>query len=314
VTFTGRGQAWEVSRLLINAGAGQALIDDVDVFARFEGPKAMFRYLLQQVYPPYYTRPMCERFIIIEHLSSLDWHNTPDLIRLAISNGPLNQEMASYTDSQGQTLLHHVTRSLANNMGVMDRSDCETILDEGYDFRDTTRRLDPNHYNHAGRQLTREIIVAGADLHAISHERLTPLCELVRDFADAYSYKVLFFESLRNLLYNWLHDLHMARVDLEKYGAVEQALHLRGVVEITFPFNKYSANRGDFQLTFTYGSRPDSWTFSFSKQTDPFAGEFWAMIMRTMEPEYSEVGQLYEKPDQDPNYHIPGSWIESTGD
>jgi len=118
---------------------------------------------------------------------------------------------------------------------------------------------------------------------------------------------------LRNLLHNWLRDLYMARVDLEKYGSTEKALHLYDIVENTFPFNKYSAHRGELQVIFTYGPRPDSWTFWFSKQTDLFAGEFWAMVTRSTEPECVDGGQLYEEPNQGPNYHIPGSWIEPTG-
>jgi hypothetical protein len=313
VTFTERGQAWEVSRLLIGAGAGHALIDDVDVLSRFEGPKAMFRYLLQQVFPPYYTQPMCERFTIIEHLSSLDWHNTPDLLRLAISNGPLSQEMVAHKDHQGQTLLHHVARSLANIMAVITRSDCETVLDEGFASKDKTRGLDPNDYNHAGRQLIREITTAGADLHAISCKRQTPLCELVRDFTDAYSLNVSFFETLQNLLHNWLRDLSMARVDLDKYGSAEKALHVRGLVETNFQFDKYSAYRGKFQLVFTYGSHPDDWAFSFSKHADLLAAER-AMIKLSTEPECSNNNHLFKELDQGTKYHIPGSWVESTED
>jgi hypothetical protein len=176
---------------------------------------------------------------------------------------------------------------------------------------DAARRLDPNDHNHAGRQLIREIITAGADLRAISLKRQTPLCELVRDFTDAYSPKVFFFETLQNLLYNWLHDLQVARVDLERYGSVEKALHVGGLVETNFSFSKYSAYRGAFQLFFTYGSRPGNWTFRFSKQTDLFAAEFWAMIKRSTEPEHSDDDQLDEELDQSTNYHIPGSWINS---
>ena len=102
----------------------------------------------------------------------------------------------------------------------------------------------------------------------------------------------------------------MARVDLEKYGSAEKALHVRGLAETNFPFNKYSAYRGEFQLFFTHGSRPDNWAFRFSKQTDLFAAEFWAMIKRSTEPECSDDDQLDEELDQDTNYHIPGSWIE----
>jgi hypothetical protein len=274
----------------------------------------MFRYLLQQVYPPYYTRPMCERFTVIEHLSSLDWHNTPDLMRLAICTGPLTQEAASYTDPQGQTLLHHVTRSLANNMAVIDRSDCETVLDDGFNSKITTRRLDPNDHNHAGRQLTREIITAGADVHAISHKGLTPLCELIRDFADAYCSRGLFFETLRNLLCNWLRDLDTACIDLKKYGSAEKDLHLRGLVNNTFAFNKYSGRRGEFRLIFTYGSCHDNWNFWFSEETDPFAGDFWDMVERATDPKCSDHHGLYKGSKYDQNYHIPGSWVESAGE
>lgn len=249
--------------------------------------------------------------MIIEHLSSLDWHNTPDLMRLAICTGPLSREMASYADPQGQTLLHHVTRALANNMAVIDRSDCEIVLDEGFDSKKTSKRLDPDDRNHAGRQLTREIITSGADIHAISLKRLTPLCELIMDFADAYVSKGLFFESLRNLILNWLCDLAIAGVDLAKYGLKEKDLHLNGHVESTFPFSKYSGRRGEFHIIFTYGSCPDDWTFWFSEKTDLFAGEFWTMVKLSTSPESCNDEHLLEQANQDLKYHIPGSWVES---
>lgn len=314
MTFTGRGQAWDVGRLLINAGASNVLIDDIDVLERFEGPKGMFKYLQQQVYPPYYSQPMCERFAIVEHLSSAEWHNTPDLMRLALCSGALSKEIALYSDKKGQTLLHHVARGLANTMATVGRFDVETVFDEGLDSRSPAQRLDPNDPNHAGRQLAREVINAGACLHTINHNRQTPLCSLIKEFTDVFCSKRLFFESLLNLLNNWLCDLYTACIDLEKYGNTEKALHLQGSVEFIFLYPKYSAYRGAFELTFTCGPHPDDWIFSFSEHTDNFAGRFRATGEGSTNIECSDEELLYDRSDCDANNQMPGSWIEAAGD
>jgi len=57
-------------------------------------------------------------------------------------------------------------------------------------------------------------------------------------------------------------------------------------------------------ISFTYGPRPEDWKFWFSEPSDPYAGDFWAMV---------EEGRPWIDDEEAMGDHpqpMPGSWSE----
>lgn len=65
--------------------------------------------------------------------------------------------------------------------------------------------------NYMWRELEREVIAAGASLHAINEDRRSPLCILIEKYTHEYylgAEQAGFpLNGLKNLLYGWLADL-----------------------------------------------------------------------------------------------------------
>lgn len=148
------------------------------------------------------------------------------------------------------------------------------------------------------RQIFRELVSSGADLHSVSNranslivpDGITPFGELfsglisgVRHYDD---WRVLLSELSRQLLKLWLEDLEVSGIDLLEYGKKEREMH--GQLQIR-------GHPGYFLdghlIDFTYGASPDDWRLLLSEPTDSYAQQFWEMV----EP---------------PELTIPGEWID----
>jgi len=64
LSFTDGLDLFDLYRLLLNAGADDLLIDDIEIFGNYHGLVNELRYLQQQAYPPYHGTPLPLRVAI----------------------------------------------------------------------------------------------------------------------------------------------------------------------------------------------------------------------------------------------------------
>ena len=137
------------------------------------------------------------------------------------------------------------------------------------------------------RDICRELVSKGSDLHALDSNSHTPLICLLKgvitevDHLDDYSWA----------LEIWLSDLRCSGVDLIQYGEREKRLLDYGIANrniislVIKPNDIYMKSRWKL-VTFTYGSLPSDWHLCVEHHLEPF------------------------EEDSAPPKAIPGSWIE----
>jgi hypothetical protein len=257
----------------------------------------VLQYLQENTFPPYEEMPVSSR---VEVATTTRWHlwdNTPALMRKALRGGKDIAEAITWTNKDGETLLHVFVSALAWNSAIKvyphsgpctrepiyDNSVCDVNFETGDNFG-------------MWRELVRGCISAGASIEAVDLARRTPLQALIDAFWNPFRDSNWSLEKvsgqLEYTLYCWLADLAAAGVDLEKYGATESSIRQRRTLaDSTFRFRL---------VGFSYGSLVTDWQFWFSNPTDIFAGDFWAMI-ETLQDD--DLGPQ-------PTLDIPGSWSE----
>jgi hypothetical protein len=295
----------DISRLLISAGgAGEMLIGDLDVLTHFFGPKNLFHYLQQQLYPPYQQFPLSERLQVAEQLSLGVWHNIPFLIKLSLGDEGINSEVLEWTNNRCQTFLHRLCEQMASISArkVFPRKDhlhvelYDEDLDEGYITKLGDGALVP------WRDLAIKFIIAGAAVSAVDVSGRTPLCTLIDSYhaGSRMQYKKM-LDRLIQILEDWILNLFKNGIDLQHYGEREKALRAQSTVAGRLPnLNGYTRSSFpqpvSFELTaFSFGPHPNDWHFWFADPSDLFAGEFWEML---------------EKDDNvECNLLMPGGWV-----
>lgn len=283
--------------MLVDAGACNGLICETDALLVFRGDKSVFRYLQQQVYPPYYELPMDQRIRVAESMD-FRWPNAADLTQMALTPGQFSKEVVTFADEDEYTVLHCVTDVFARyccwfnrNPHLIDAYNNSNSNNHGYE--------DIEDPNNSWRRLIKDIITAGALLHAVNYDRRSILGNIIWTIcSNQYIQDKTLFIGILQVLNIWLLDLQEVGVDLARYGSDEKALHLAGTINNTFKC-LYKLDDETFVdlVSFSYGPSPGDWYFWFSEPTDIFAGEFWAMV------EISKCQYDFELP-------IPGSWIE----
>jgi hypothetical protein len=133
----------------------------------------LFKFLQQEAYPPYYELPLADRFRIIKNSGKVGWHNAAALVRMALSQGSLDKEIASFADNEGWTLLHYCALSLAANQWCSGFWEPEKVYDTGI------KATSLNHPDYPCRKLLRDVVAAGAQLHAVDSLKLSPLYVLI---------------------------------------------------------------------------------------------------------------------------------------
>jgi hypothetical protein len=281
--------------LLINAGASDGLVREIDALRGFRGDKDVFQYLQQQTWTPYYELPLGDRFCVAESIDH-ERLNEAELTRIALVPEQFDQEMAVYADEYGMTLLHIVTRDFAYDF-------CRFRAGEDFcDYNNTPACDDIYEPNNPWRVLIRDVVTAGASLHAINSRKRSILGYIISTIYNSHYIHGAneCFVAIPQLLEIWLSDLREVGVDLVRYGADEKALYLTGAVDNTFEcWRWFDENEGQTSISFSYGPRPQDWHIWLSEPTDVFAGEFWEMIEN---PAYTCTDDL-ELP-------IPGSWSD----
>jgi hypothetical protein len=278
--------------LLVSAGAINGLVDETDILLFYFSEADIFKYLLQQIYPPYVGLSLDKRLDVARSIPIYGC-DSAKLLRMAFTPGGFAKETFTHTDMSGSTFLHYVTAKFAKHCSRYITS-FDKSSHNGLTYRDI------NNPDNSWRRLIKEMVMAGAMLHAVNLDRRSILCNIINHAQWSYSgCSKDVFTTILQVIKIWLFDLQEAGIDLVCYGADEKVLHLGRIVDNRCTF--YLRNcRGPFfmdLIAFTYGPCPEDWQFYFSDPTDVFAGEFWALV---------EAAACKDELD----LPVPGSWIE----
>lgn len=300
---------FELYQLLLNAGADEILIDNMELFNSYHGPVTDLKYLQRQAYPPYQDTPLQLRLAAATRQLEAVWHNVPLIFETLLDNGgEINVEMAKWTNKKGQTLLNLLWISyIKGETGKhfehdLDTQDLETIkgLSNGRLF--------------LYQRLSCKLISAGASLQSVDNEGYTLLTRMLEGlWASTLWKRKNVFKLVDALKEDWLFALLESGVDIHEYGAWESgSLQKKDFIVYMqhYGHNKDSEDDEDDEgdensvrhrkhlefvqsdirlINFKYGPSPEDWIFWFSEPSDPFAGDFWAMI------EGEEHWRIFEK-------------------
>jgi hypothetical protein len=223
------------------------------------------------------------------------WPQGASLLKLALTPGQFDNEIANHADKGKFTPLHHAAFQFTRFCCMIQNKNKVRGQD------------DINDPNNPWRRLIKDLVSAGASLHAIDNSKRSILSTIIHGpwtffssikLAEKVKTSNKRFALISQVLSIWLSDLQEVGVDLMHYAADEKALHLTG--EVNRSFLRYHPRRcymSTYLINFSYGPRPEDWHFYFSEPTDVFAGEFWAMTERFPCQDELEL-------------RIPGSWIE----
>lgn len=280
--------------MLVNAGTCQGLVRETDALLNFHGEEDLFQYLQQQIYPSYYGLPLAERLKVAYSMTST-WPQGASLSKLALTQGQFNNKSANHVGNGNITPLHHAAFQLTRY--------CCMIQNKNR----VSGRDDVNDSNNPWRRLIKDLVSAGASLHAIDDSKRSILSTIIQGtwaffssikLAEKLKTSNKRFALISQILNIWLSDLQEVGVDLVRYAVDEKVLHLAGAVNRSFlRYHPQRCYMSTYLINFSYGPCPEDWHFYFSEPTDVFAGEFWAMAESFPCQDELEL-------------RIPGSWIE----
>ncbi|KAN0109982.1 ankyrin [Hyaloscypha variabilis] len=308
---------FELYQLLLNAGADEILIDNIEVFESYRGPVNNLKYLQRQAYPPYHGTPLHVRLAgAADSLSASSSHNAPVIFETLLDNdGQINAEIAEWTNEEGQTLLYLLWASYARKLS----SRVEDLhLDNGLDLQDLeTMEGISNDYFSLCRRLSCKLVSAGASVQSVNNEGHTLLTRMIYGFCKTASWETKdttdgfkiacrkpkeMFKIVNKLTKDWLFALLESGVDLHEYGAWESRSLQKKNFRLYSRIYESHEDRGDNEedeedentvpnrqvrwytifhirlINIEYGPDPKDWIFWLSEPSDPFAGDFWAMI------------------------------------
>ena len=278
-------------------------MEDISILGNFRGYRTGLRYLQQQVFPPYFEMDLQERFKIAYNVIQQGWNNGPELLRMTVSSGRITNDVATYVDDFGNTLLHLINRGIAE--GNIVRPLVGDFVDEEFNCRRPNAADSINRW----RLLARETITAGAAVSAINENNSTVLQSLLISFGKRWPLNrnwagcLSGWDALMALLNNWLIDLESCEIDLSSYGNEEWDHHFLYSAEYEMREGTAGPHPKLRLINFAYGRQPEDWTFWFSEPTDEFAGDFWRMIENVLtEDSYKEL--------DDQILSTPGAWME----
>jgi len=296
---------FELYRLLLNAGADEILIDNVGLFGSYRGPVKNLKYLQQQAYPPYHKAPMRLKLDVAAAQLASVWHNVPAVLETLLdNNGKINAEITEFTNRKEQTLLHLVLSAFTYVQ--MSSYGCwasfQSYLDGSLKAQDIETGDDISKvHSPLYRHFVRKLVSAGASLQSIDSDGHTLLTGMIYgflkwNFTFPSNWNVgRTLKALNKTLGDWLFSLLECGVDLQDYGAWETISSQNKDFRHSWSYPPRLGNAGnensdfyqpvrysaDFDirlLGITYGPRPEDWIFWFSEPSDPFAGDFWAMV------------------------------------
>jgi hypothetical protein len=270
----------DVSRLLIDSGANEVLIDDIEALECFQGTVETFQYLQNQVFPSYQDFPANERLSV----SRFTWHglseDTLPIIEVSFGARGLDADLINARTNCGVTLLHilaYQSVRVGENRHLLTLA--QRVFQECAPFDPIICAVDNGGVT---------ALFAMID-HAIVHDIPGNLVHLTRLRTQ--------INGLNEHLQQWLETLIAGGIDLEKYGEVERRINSTRKNECRCPACYESLHYAyPTCVGFTVGPLPTDWNFFFAEPTDCFAGKFWNMIEQSNQ-EYCQ------------DLAVPGSWV-----
>jgi hypothetical protein len=249
----------------------------------FGGGPTTLALALEQVYPPYYERPLEARLDFAIQLWGT-WGNirNPDheSFKLAITKGDIDPRCFHMRLSNGTGLISEILLHMAHTMWYEDGS----FLD-------------------GWSSLLSEAVRSKVDLHRLDGIDSTMFQYFLFHSAWVLEAKVRFREAsffertpqkdkLNAAVRKFLQVLHRSGVDLLAYGATEKQVHEDGYLR--FESYRGSPVLKDRLIGFKYGASVDDWHIWVDLPIYQFAEDFWYMV-------------------ENPWERIPGAWVDVSG-
>lgn len=151
------------------------------------------------------------------------------------------------------------------------------------------------------RFLLTEAISASANLSQLERDGelvISPLYSFLIAFVvGLYRNSIRWRKPFDDILRIWVSELKHAGVDLEAYGADEQALFKVGHAFVYLPVQTDLGPRRNDEILWgkalglEYGPEPEDWHIFVTNPVDEYVGEFWESLQRGLEA-------------------MPGTWVD----
>lgn len=248
---------------------------------------------------------MHKRLKIATAIAKANWHNTPTLVREALSEGSLDSDMVACKNDHGETLLHVLVTKFAYLHHHWFSGISEKSFDDCLEPDAVAQLKLTGNYRYLWHELVRDCIKASAPLHAVDELQRTPFCTILDTIGKYYCVQWNYtvdkaYGFFKDILHSWLADLLASGIDLQRYGAEEKALGRWN------QYHHYSHTFGFELVAFSYGARLEDWHFAISQPSDEFSGNFWAMI-EGCSGEQQPSQELFD-------LAMPGLWPEEAED
>src|SRR6186713_3693977 len=132
----------------------------------------VYKYLLQYTWPPYQQRSRQEKFSLTINAMNNHWIQDIEVIKLALGCNSLDKTSVNFRTSQGTTLMHGATASLAK---IFYSS-----------IRLGRKKADFDESENSCVESLKEIVKAGADLHIQDDVGRTPFSWLHWNFRHRF--------------------------------------------------------------------------------------------------------------------------------
>jgi hypothetical protein len=329
------GNQLETCQVLVDASTDDILIDNTELLLDFHGTLSAWKYIQRQLYPPFQNLSAESRLRVATTYTKRDLlftsHNQAALVETMLTTGETIDPDVFMLVSEGG---HEIFQSLVEKWAAEFRknsmtSDIGAKLDETLEpcILEKLKISKPNSWGLIGYEhLLSKLITMGVSIQRIDNEGRTLLFHLI----DGFCFKSNFLnriwelqrwmEYLVAMLARWVKMLLKCGIDLEDYGRWEQLNMQNDDKDLTFEWREYVIEKEqyvshsfDFRLiNFSYGPQPEDWKFWFSELTDPFAGEFWA-IVEERRPWDADEDMDEDSDDEEFDTQeeaIPGAWKE----
>jgi hypothetical protein len=196
--------AIEIARLFLENDVEGAFLQNVSILGCFGGPSVFLNFLQRKIFPDWSAMSANDRFLIARGLCHSCWHNTPYLVKTVISRGgKIDFETVSLSNRNGLNLLHIFAQKIPLVQNRIQPR--EEFLDPGIapDRLEEFKRQ--GNTSFLWRELLRECISAGADIHAVSNTGRSPFSTLLHVSNMCLPSNAL--DKLEWLIVDWLEDI-----------------------------------------------------------------------------------------------------------